>query len=305
MAKYHRLYMASAALAFALTLNGAANASVGGTPYFMSLGSVAPAPVGFLRFCGSSPAACGGAAGDFQAQEALANEGAITEGGDKVEVAFGGAPRLSVSLQSLSSPVRFSLRSLERDLRAEDADAVHTAAGPPGAMLRRLRIEDAQTDARQPPAREIVPMAEGAAAAPARIFMDKATAKLLNTVNRRVNRAVSPRSDLEVVGRSEYWSLPMARGDRLYGDCEDYALQKKADLVAAGLPMAAMTMAVARTHEGLVHAVLIVATNRGDLVLDNRSTRVLPWTSVKYRWVMRQVSGDSLQWAQVEVDLKA
>ena len=44
----------------------------------------------------------------------------------------------------------------------------------------------------------------------------------LDEVNRNVNRAIKPATDMEIYGVSEYWTLPTDRGD-----CEDYALLKR------------------------------------------------------------------------------
>lgn len=251
----------------------------------MALGSTVPAPVGFLRFCGSHPGACGPSAATSLA--ALGPR-AVGAGAERVDF----TPRLS-------------LRALDRSLREDDSTAQVVQAGSPPAvgMLHSLKFD--VLGAGETPASDPAPAPTDDAAPPARIVLDKANAKLLKVVNRRVNRTVSPRSDMQTLGRAEFWSLPIAVGDRLYGDCEDYALQKKADLVAAGLPAAAMTIAVAHTRQGQVHAVLVVATDRGDMVLDNRSSWVLPWTAVKYRWIMRQVSGDSMQWARISADARA
>src|SRR5262245_45038940 len=49
----------------------------------------------------------------------------------------------------------------------------------------------------------------------------------LDEVNRGVNRLIAPATDSEVYGISEYWTLPLNRGD-----CEDYALLKQKVLMA-------------------------------------------------------------------------
>ena len=46
-------------------------------------------------------------------------------------------------------------------------------------------------------------------------------------------------------GRAEYWNIPTDG----YGDCEDYALTKRRDLIAAGFPAQALRIAVVLTGE--------------------------------------------------------
>ena len=61
----------------------------------------------------------------------------------------------------------------------------------------------------------------------------------LAAVNRAVNRAIFPVNDSKHYGRAEYWTIP---NDGL-GDCEDYALTKRAKLIALGYPQPALRMA--------------------------------------------------------------
>jgi predicted transglutaminase-like cysteine proteinase len=118
---------------------------------------------------------------------------------------------------------------------------------------------------------------------------------LLNAVNRDVNRAIAPRNDL---GPTDLWTLPLADGSAA-GDCEDYVLEKRRALAAAGLPPEALSIAVVRTRSGETHAVLVVDTDAGELVLDNRSQWIAPWSSLDYRWVKRQSRSDPASWVRV------
>ena len=87
----------------------------------------------------------------------------------------------------------------------------------------------------------------------------------LSSVNASVNARITPRSD-----KGDVWSLnPNA------GDCEDFALTKRASLINAGLNAGALRMAVTRA-KGQYHAVLIVRTTAGDFVLDNLKHDVRP-----------------------------
>ena len=91
------------------------------------------------------------------------------------------------------------------------------------------------------------------------------TLRLLQVVNDDVNGAIVSRRD-----EADDWSVaPPA------GDCEDYALTKRVKLIAMGFPAAALRLAVALTPTGETHAVLVVRTSDGDLVLDNRVADIL------------------------------
>jgi predicted transglutaminase-like cysteine proteinase len=122
--------------------------------------------------------------------------------------------------------------------------------------------------------------------------------RLVNTINREVNRDVRKATDYDLYGLLEYWSLPRVIDGRMYGDCEDYALEKRRRLVAAGVPASALSMAVAVTARGEVHAVLVVRFQSGDWVLDNLTPWATPWEDLNYSWVQRQVDGSST-WAAV------
>jgi predicted transglutaminase-like cysteine proteinase len=118
--------------------------------------------------------------------------------------------------------------------------------------------------------------------------------KLLNVVNQSVNREVKKANDIDLYGVEEYWSLPRLVDGKLYGDCEDYALEKRRQLIEAGVPASAMSLAVAVTARGETHAVLMIALKTGDWVLDNLTPWATPWEDLNYRWVQRQIPGTAL-----------
>ncbi|HEY8618279.1 transglutaminase-like cysteine peptidase [Phenylobacterium sp.] len=121
----------------------------------------------------------------------------------------------------------------------------------------------------------------------------------LNRVNASVNRAIVRRTDLEAYGVDEIWNTPIELGLK-YGDCEDYVLEKRRALLAAGVPREALSIAVVTTARGESHAVLLVETQSGAYVLDNLSPWVMPWASTAYVWRERQVAGSSQHWAWAE-----
>jgi predicted transglutaminase-like cysteine proteinase len=106
----------------------------------------------------------------------------------------------------------------------------------------------------------------------------------LNTVNRAVNTAVEPMTDDAHWGVPDRWDL----AEDGAGDCEDYQLLKRHRLVEAGLPRRALRMAVVLDENGDGHAVLIARTDRGDLVLDNKTRAILAWHETGYVFIKRE-----------------
>jgi predicted transglutaminase-like cysteine proteinase len=126
------------------------------------------------------------------------------------------------------------------------------------------------------------------------VHLDLTTQGLLDSVNRGVNASIWPEDDMPHYGVAEYWTIPQDG----YGNCHDYAITKRKALISAGLPERALRIAIVVTPNSARHAVLTVTTDRGDLVLDNLSSQVKPWTEVAYNWVERQDGAGELGWVQ-------
>ena len=121
----------------------------------------------------------------------------------------------------------------------------------------------------------------------------------LNRINRQVNRSVHFRSDATLFGLDDVWSLPVTGGDGLlYGDCEDYALQKRSVLLAQGFAPDSLSLAVVRTGRGDIHAVLLVRTPTGEMMMDSLTSWVVPWEKSAYTLIARQAAGGAGAWAQ-------
>lgn len=129
---------------------------------------------------------------------------------------------------------------------------------------------------------------------PDTVALDAATWATLQQVNSAFNTAIQPEEDAVHYGRADYWTIPTDG----YGDCEDYALAKRKALIAANLSPRALRIAVALSRQGEAHAVLTVATDHGDYVLDNLTNAVLPWGETKLVWIARQTPGQA-QWAML------
>jgi predicted transglutaminase-like cysteine proteinase len=113
-------------------------------------------------------------------------------------------------------------------------------------------------------------------------------------INNAVNTMVTPRTDMEMWGREEVWSYPDG-----IGDCEDYALEKRRQLMALGVPAGDLLLTVVRQPSGAGHAVLTMRTSRGEFVLDNLEPRVLAWTDTEYTFLKRQSERNSGVWVQI------
>ena len=116
----------------------------------------------------------------------------------------------------------------------------------------------------------------------------------LMEVNEAINRAVTPRTDMELHGLSELWSFP---GEA--GDCEDYVLAKRAELLRRGFVAGDLLITVVRRANGEGHAVLTVRTDRGDFVLDNLVDDVRDWRETPYRYLKRQASTHAGRWVDI------
>lgn len=124
---------------------------------------------------------------------------------------------------------------------------------------------------------------------PEAIRLDPATWATILDVNRRVNQAIRPVTDWEGYGLADLWTFP-TNG---YGDCEDYQVLKRNLLAQSGIPHRAMRMTVVIDELNEGHAVLMIRTDRGDFILDNKHDRVLPWHETGYVYVKRESSHGS------------
>lgn len=137
---------------------------------------------------------------------------------------------------------------------------------------------------------------EAAKTAPSSVPLAPAQWLALQEVNEAVNRAIRPMDDQQHYGRAEYWNIPTDG----FGDCEDYALTKRRDLMAAGFPAPALRIAVVLTWRNERHAVLTVATDRGDYVLDNLTSTIHNWDDTDYQWIERQDPKNAWGWVSLD-----
>ncbi|WP_050630286.1 transglutaminase-like cysteine peptidase [Bradyrhizobium viridifuturi] len=112
-------------------------------------------------------------------------------------------------------------------------------------------------------------------------------------VNASVNRSIAPqRNERGLAG--EEWLINPARGD-----CNDYAVSKRHELLARGWPMRNLLLSEVVTSWGEHHLVLVVRVEGGDVVLDNLNAQIRTWSQARYRWVRMQTPANPDHWAAI------
>ncbi|MGA2291570.1 transglutaminase-like cysteine peptidase [Bradyrhizobium sp.] len=115
----------------------------------------------------------------------------------------------------------------------------------------------------------------------------------LARVNAAVNASIVPEPNLQGLA-GEVWLIGPDRGD-----CNDYAVTKRHELMARGWPARALLLSEVVTTWGEHHLVLVVRTSEGDLVLDSLTGRIKPWLRAPYRWVRMQMPGVARLWTTI------
>ncbi|AVF05035.1 MULTISPECIES: transglutaminase-like cysteine peptidase [Devosia] len=128
---------------------------------------------------------------------------------------------------------------------------------------------------------------------PATVLDDRNWQQLVS-VNAYYNRNVVPVTDQDLYKVAEFWTYPNG-----YGDCEDFALAKRRDLINSGWHPSTLMIAVVKEANGNGHAVLIARTDRGDLVLDNQVGTIELWSDTPYKFIKRQSQAHAGQWVDM------
>ncbi|MBW4329909.1 transglutaminase-like cysteine peptidase [Stakelama sp. CBK3Z-3] len=130
--------------------------------------------------------------------------------------------------------------------------------------------------------RMLLCMAEGIVALHNGAWDSDSLMHTLRDVNRSVNRNMRWRAD-----RTENWTgAEIAKGAS--GDCEDFAITKRLQLLGAGFPAERLSYAVAYVPRTGLHTVLIANVDGVDLVLDNRTPWIERWSDTHYVWLLKQ-----------------
>jgi predicted transglutaminase-like cysteine proteinase len=115
----------------------------------------------------------------------------------------------------------------------------------------------------------------------------------LRDINNTVNESIEPhRNQFGIAG--EEWLINPNKGD-----CNDYAVSKRHMLLSRGWPARALLLSEVTVASGEHHLILVVRTDRGDLVLDNMTQVIKPWNKVPYRWVRMQSAANPNIWSTI------
>jgi predicted transglutaminase-like cysteine proteinase len=128
-----------------------------------------------------------------------------------------------------------------------------------------------------------------------RINLDADTSELLKRVNHSVNMSIIPTAKSYGPNLGDGWTIAPDMGD-----CNDYAVTKRHELLESGLPSKALRLSVVKTASGIGHLVLVVVTTRGDIVMDNLTEAIRPWQSTDYHWLKIQSAADSKFWYEIK-----
>jgi predicted transglutaminase-like cysteine proteinase len=104
----------------------------------------------------------------------------------------------------------------------------------------------------------------------------------LGDLNRALNLAIRPASDLSLYGAIDVWQTPLALLATGAGDCEDYAIAKFVALRAAGVPSEDLRIVILRDDMRREdHAVVSARLDGHWLLLDNRRMAMVEDVSLR------------------------
>jgi predicted transglutaminase-like cysteine proteinase len=115
----------------------------------------------------------------------------------------------------------------------------------------------------------------------------------LRTVNADVNRSIAPERNEEGLAGERWLISPKS------GDCNDYAVTKRHELLARGWPSRALLLAEVVTTWGEHHLVLVIHSRTGDFVADSLNANIRPWIATNYKWVRVQSPANPRFWSTV------
>jgi predicted transglutaminase-like cysteine proteinase len=128
-----------------------------------------------------------------------------------------------------------------------------------------------------------------------RIDLNAETWELLKRVNHSVNMSIIPTPKSYGPNLEDRWTIAPETGD-----CNDFAVTKRHELLQNGLPSRALRLSMVKTASGIGHLVLVVATTKGDLVMDDLTETIRPWQSTNYHWLKIQSATDSKFWYKIK-----
>ncbi len=128
-----------------------------------------------------------------------------------------------------------------------------------------------------------------------RIELNAENSELLKRVNSDVNAAIIPMVKDHGPELGDGWTIAPSMGD-----CNDYAVTKRHELLQSGLPAKALRLSVVKTASGIGHLILVVVTTKGELILDNLTEAIRPWQSTDYHWLKIQSASDARFWYEIK-----
>jgi predicted transglutaminase-like cysteine proteinase len=234
----------------------------GNVKRFAVLQSAAP-PAGAMQFCAVDPELCGPqAAAFFQGQPGAANA-----------IAVGGIDGAGAQADGRAESFRYMLAARRKN----------------AALLEQARAEG---------------IIFVSAAKSVHVTLTDEMWLQLRDVQKLVNQKLKPATDQAIYGKEEVWALPLQswtlKGPPK-GDCEDFALEKRKNLMDLGWPPEALSIVVVDAPKIGAHAVLVVSTDRGEFVLDNLQYEPVLAETLPYQWLSRQSGLDLLAWTQTSL----
>ena len=246
----------------------------------IQLSTVATPPSGLIAFCADVRAKCHETQNkdDHDHTVSTGGQGVYTDGPATIAIGLRSAPLTEAHLTVANG-------------KAFDKSMIHGANDGPMAKDIAAAVLPEQVSPKHtlthnlPVVRRIE--------APAEIL------QIVKKINQQVNDRMTWKSDQDVYGMEERWTMPLAFGLGHFGDCEDFALEKRRLLLEQGVPAGALALATTTSKATGSHALLVVRTTNGDYVLDNTNPWVLPWTETDYKWITIQEGEHLLEWRAV------
>jgi len=94
----------------------------------------------------------------------------------------------------------------------------------------------------------------------------------IGLINRAINLAIRPTSDMKQWGVADHWSPPLETLTTTRGDCEDYAIAKYVALIDAGVRQEDVKLVIVRNRfPDEEHAVVAARADGRWFILDNKS----------------------------------
>ena len=126
-----------------------------------------------------------------------------------------------------------------------------------------------------------------------RIDLTAASLRLLERVNHRVNVSIVSKSKSYGSNLEDTWTIAPDQGD-----CNDYAVTKRHELLKSGLPSSALRLGNKDGSWGR-SSCPCRRDDAGDLVTDSLRDAIQPWQTTDYQWLKIQSAHNPNYWVEV------